>query len=255
MLLATLFCMGDPSAVLASSTPFPFMPIFQTAVRSTPGAVAMSAIVVAMLVIASTGCLASTSRVYWALARDCALPGWHALARTSPCTKVPRNAVLVAAVVAAVLALVNAGDPAAFTGVVSVSVAGLLASYLAATGLLLWRRLRPGYIRCRRRGGDEGEEGEEGGGGRGRLGVMKTVGSHLTWGPWRIPGALGVTNNVFTGCFILFVLFFSFWPMAREVTPQNTNWAALITVVVLVFSVLYYFIWARHEFHGPRIEV
>lgn len=75
MLLATLFCMGDAGAVLAEGGAYPFMPVFRDAVGSVAGATAMSAVVVAMLFVAATGCLASTSRVYWALARDRALPG------------------------------------------------------------------------------------------------------------------------------------------------------------------------------------
>lgn len=185
--------------------------------------------------------------------------GGRKVRRTSPRTRVPRNAVLVAAAVAAVLALINAGDPVAFSGVISISVAGLLGSYLAAASLLLWRRLQPGAIRAPPPPPPSSSSSSTypPEAGAGDVVVTNTVGAgaHLAWGPWRIPGWLGVANNALTCCFVTFVLFFSFWPTSREVTPQNMNWAALVTVVVLAFSVLYYYVWARKVFKGPVIEV
>lgn len=239
MLLATLYCKGDLDAAVAEDGHYPFMPIFRNAVGSTGAAVVMSAIIVVMIFIASTGCLASTSRVYWAFARDRALPGWRFLKKTSPRTSIPRNAVLTAAIISVILSLVNIGDPTAFNGVISISIEGLLGSYLVAASLLLYRRLTGG-IREFHPDDDT---------------MTNTVGSRLTWGPWRLPGVPGIANNCFTCGFIVFVLFFSFWPTYRDVTPQTMNWAALVTVMALSFSILYYWIWARKVYTGPLIEV
>ncbi|KAK7985219.1 hypothetical protein PG996_005540 [Apiospora saccharicola] len=245
MLIATLFCMGDVDAAFAEDPHYPYMPIFRNAINSTAGAVALSAVIVTMIFVATTGALASTSRIYWAFARDRAIPGWRFLKKTSPRTGIPRNSVLTAAVIAAILALINIGDATAFNGVISVSIAGLLGSYLMASSLLLYRRLSPGHIRLASQA--DAEDGDRD--------VHNTIGKRLTWGPWRIPGALGVANNILTCVYIVFVLFFSFWPTYREVTPENMNWAVLVTVVVLLFSTLYYFIWARKSYKGPIIEI
>lgn len=238
MLIATLFCMGDIDAALAEDAHYPFMPIFRNAVGSTAGAVVMSAIIVTMIFVAATGCLASTSRVYWALSRDRAIPFWRHLKKTSARTRLPRNAVLTATVIAAVLSLINIGDATAFNGVISISVAGLVGSYLIATSLLLYRRVTKGI--------NEPDNSDS---------LTNTVGTKLTWGPWRLRGILGIANNTFTCCFLVFVLFFSFWPTVKDITPATMNWAVLVTVVVVVFCIVYYFIRARHEFEGPLIEV
>lgn len=234
--------MGDVDAAFAEDPHYPYMPIFRNAINSTAGAVALSAVIVTMIFVATTGALASTSRIYWAFARDRAIPGWRFLKKTSPRTGIPRNSVLTAAVIAAILALINIGDATAFNGVISVSIAGLLGSYLMAASLLLYRRLSPGHIRLASHADDDRD-------------VHNTIGKRLTWGPWRIPGALGVANNILTCVYIIFALFFSFWPTYREVTPENMNWAVLVTVVVLLFSTLYYFLWARKSYKGPIIEI
>ena len=74
------------------------------------------------------------------------------------------------------------------------------------------------------------------------------------WGPWKIPGALGIANNVFACAYLTFVFFFSFWPSFAQVTPANMNWAILVTGTISVLSAVYYLVWARKTYHGPVVE-
>ncbi|KAI1137559.1 amino acid transporter [Hypoxylon sp. FL0543] len=237
MLIATLYCMGDIDAALAENPHYPFMAIFRNATGSTAGAAVMSAIVVVMAFSATTGCLASTSRVYWAFARDRGLPGWRILKKVSPRTSIPIYSVITTAVIAIILSLVNIGDATAFNGVISISTAGLFGSYLVAASLLLYRRVTGGI-----RVATEDDV------------LTNTVGSSLTWGPWRLRGALGIANNVFSCIYLVFIFFFSFWPPSLEVTPQTMNYAVLVFGAVILFSMLYYAIWARKVYNGPIIE-
>lgn len=240
MLIVTLYCVGatDIDAALMENPAYPFMAIFRNAVGSTAGAAVMSSVVVVMAFSATTGCLASTSRLYWAFARDRGLPGSSFLARTSRRTSIPFYSVLTTTVVAIVLSLVNIGDATAFNGVISISIAGLFGSYLMAAALLLYRRLR-GQIR------DPSPDDLH----------VNTVNSTLAWGPWRLPGLFGILNNAFSCAYLLFVFFFSFWPASREVTPQTMNWAVLVFGAVITFSVVYYVTWARRAYSGPIVEV
>ncbi|ROV98095.1 hypothetical protein VMCG_06951 [Cytospora schulzeri] len=238
MLIATLYCLGDIDAALAENPSYPFMSIFRNAVGSTAGAAVMSAIVVAMAFTATTGCLASTSRVYWAFARDRGLPGWRTLIKLSPRTSIPMYAVITTTVIAIILSLVNIGNATAFNGVISISIAGLFGSYLMASSLLLYRRLT-GAIR----NPDPDDI------------LVNTLDSSLTWGPWRLPGLFGIANNIFSCMYLIFIFFFSFWPASKEVTPQNMNWAVLVFGVVICFSMLYYAVWARKVYSGPIVEL
>ncbi|KAI4862311.1 amino acid transporter [Hypoxylon rubiginosum] len=220
MMIATLYCMGDVEAAIAENPHYPFMAIFHNAVGSTAGAAVMSSIVLVMTFSATTGCLASTSRVYWAFARDRGIPGWRFLKKVSPRTSIPTHSVLTTCVISVILSFVNIGDATAFNGIISISVAGLFGSIGMMPSVL-----------------------------------TNTMGSGLSWGPWRIPGLLGVANNILCCSYLLFIFFFSFWPTSREVTPQTMNWAVLVTVVVITWSIVYYLAWARKTYSGPIIEV
>ncbi|KAI1325661.1 putative GABA permease [Xylariaceae sp. FL0255] len=238
IMIVTLFSIGDIDQALQENPQYPFMAIFQHAVGSTAGAAVMSAIVVVMSFSATTGCLASTSRVYWAFARDRGLPGWRTLKKISPRTYIPEYAVLVTVVIAIVLSFVNFGNSTAFNGVISISIAGLFGSYLMAASLLLYRRLT---------GGIQEEQGDEF--------LTNTIGESLTWGPWRLPGVVGVANNIFSCAYLIYIFFFSFWPSTKEVTPASFNWAVLVFGTVVSFSIVYYAIWARKIYNGPIIEI
>ncbi|KAI0192643.1 amino acid transporter-like protein [Xylaria flabelliformis] len=237
MMVATLYSLSDVGEAMTENPQYPFMSIFRHAVGSTAGATVMSALVVVMSFSATTGCLASTSRIYWAFARDRALPGWRVLKKISPRTSIPEYAVMVTVFIAIILSLVNIGHAAAFNGVISISIAGLFGSYLIAACLLLYRRVA-GDIHVR----DDDDS------------LTNTTGEKLTWGPWRLRGTLGVANNAFSCVYLTYVFFFSFWPPFREVTPQNFNWAVLVFGTVVSFSIVYYMVWARKIYTGPVVE-
>ncbi|POS72289.1 hypothetical protein DHEL01_v209319 [Diaporthe helianthi] len=119
MLIVTLYCVGATNIFIAigENPAYPFMAIFRNAIGSTAGAAVMSSVVVVMAFSATTGSLASTSRLYWAFARDRGLPGSSFLARTSSRTSIPLYSVLTTAVIAIILSLVNIGDATAFNGI------------------------------------------------------------------------------------------------------------------------------------------
>ncbi|KAI1412054.1 amino acid transporter [Hypoxylon sp. FL1857] len=240
MLVGTLYYMGDVESALAENPSYPFMAIFKNVVGSTAAAAAMSAVPTVMAFSATTGILASASRIYWAFARDRGLPGWKFLKRVNSRTGVPLYAVLTTAIISVCLSLINIGGSAAFNGAISISIAGLFGSYLIAASLLLYRRVSGRIVAPGFRSSDT---------------LVNSTGPNLTWGPWRLHGVWGVANNLLSCIFLLYVLFFSFWPAFIEVTPQNMNWAILVSGTVVVFSVLYYLVWARTVYAGPIVEI
>ncbi|KAI0818235.1 amino acid/polyamine transporter I [Xylaria sp. FL0064] len=241
MMIVTQYYMGDISAALAENPIFPFMAIFRNALRSTAAAAVLSSIPVVLGFSATTGVFASASRVYWAFARDRGLPGWEYLKRVNPRTSIPSYAVTTTAIMAILLSLVNIGGSTAFNGAISISIAGLFGSYLIAASLLLYRRLSGGIVPPTSQFDSAS--------------TTTTGSANCTWGPWRLHGISGIVNNALTCAFLLYVLFFSFWPAFIEVTPQNMNWSILVTGEVVIFSVLYYLVWARKSYTGPVIEI
>ncbi|KAG8169214.1 hypothetical protein KVR01_001963 [Diaporthe batatas] len=241
MLIAMLFCMGDIDAALEENPLYPFMAIFKNVTGSTAGATVMAAIVVIMSVSATTGILASTSRLYWSFARDHGLPASSFLSKTSARTNVPTRAVITTTVIAIILSLVNIGNATAFNGVISISIAGLFGSYLIVTALLLYRRIT-GAIRLPSPDDDD-------------LDLANALDSPLVWGPWRLPGVLGIVNNMFACAYLIFIFFFAFWPAVNNPDVATMNWAVLVFGVVIIFSVVYYLVWARKIYTGPIVEV
>lgn len=84
--------------------------------------------------------------------------------------------------------------------------------------------------------------------------IINTTGAQLVWGPFRLPGLLGIGVNIFTIAYLILVVFFSFWPPLTPVTAQNMNYAIVGTGGVTIFSIVYYLLVARKVYNGPRIE-
>jgi choline transport protein len=137
---------------------------------------------------------------------------------------------------------VNLGSTTAFNGVISLSIAGLFSSYLLTSSLLLYRRCTGAILPA-----SEAFETDT-------PSVTADGMVRVFWGPWRVPGVLGIANNVFACAYLAFVFFFSFWPSFAAVTPANMNWAILVTGATALLSAIYYFVWARKTYHGPVVE-
>lgn len=82
MLIAMLFCLGDPTVIMAFRPPY--MAVFLQAVEDGPGAASMSGLIVVMIKFATVAYLATASRMTWSFARDRGLPGWRYLNRVIP---------------------------------------------------------------------------------------------------------------------------------------------------------------------------
>jgi choline transport protein len=153
---------------------------------------------------------------------------------------VPLWSIGVTTVISCLLALINIGSATAFNDIISLSVAGLYSSYLIATTLLLYRRCTGGF-----RIPDPSA----------LPALANTTGAELIWGPWRIPGAFGIANNTFACVYLVIILIFSFWPPATPVVAETMNYSSLVTGAVVIFSVGYYFFWARKDYQGPIVEM
>ncbi|KAK7398529.1 hypothetical protein QQX98_012077 [Neonectria punicea] len=244
MLVAMVFCMGNFDEAAASAPGmlgFPHMYIFQQATNSTAGATVMAAIITILGACATVGMLASTSRVFWSFARDRGLPFWGILSKVDDRTTVPVWAVAVTSVISILLSLINIGSPVAFQNVTSLSISCLYASYLIAAVLLLYRRTTKGFSLP-----DPDTSSLPA--------LANTTGAELVWGPFHLPGAFGIANNVLTICYLVVVGFFSFWPPMMNPTTDMMNYSVVVTGFVFVFSVVYYLVWAKREYNGPIVE-
>ncbi|KAI4109309.1 MAG: hypothetical protein LQ339_001809 [Xanthoria mediterranea] len=250
MLVAVLFCSGDITAeeIIETPTGYPFIAIFVQATRSIGGSTGMAVVVVALGICATIAFLASASRMTWAFARDRGLPMWRYLNKVEPRSSIPLVSILTTVTISCLLALINIGSGVAFNGVISLTINGLYSSYLLAAGLLLWRRCTgaialPTTYESNPKIVTEGEA----------VSAQGTI--HLTWGPFRLPGAAGIAVNVVGCLYMLIIIFFSFWPPTREIDAATMNYSILVTGFWILFSIVYYFAYAKRIYKGPLMEV
>ncbi|KAF2475870.1 amino acid transporter [Lindgomyces ingoldianus] len=245
MLFAVLFSSPPNIMELAEKHKFPFIQVFAKTVGSNGGAAVMSSIIIVLEFCSALGCLAAASRMTWSFARDRGLPFSRILSMIDKRTTIPVVAIMTVTVFSALLSLVNIGNDTAFADIVSLVLEGFYISYLIAIGLLLWRRLR----------GDIREPDSTNQSTFNSTEPSESIHSSLTWGPWRLKGALGIANNIFACSYLLLLIFFSFWPGARTVDATQMNYAVLVTGFVVLFSIFYYLVLAKEKYTGPIVEV
>jgi choline transport protein len=240
------------------------------------GATVMSAIVLILTWACATGIITSSSRMTWAFARDRGTPFSRILSKVDARTQVPIISVIVVVVIACLLTLINIGSPTAFNDVISLTITGFYGSYLVPAALLLYHRVKEGNVLPYGSvvdGQDVPESGgvvmsatEEGKAGKKEKYISPTIAdadeqgritfapTQLVWGPWHVPGWLGIANNAYACVYMTFVIFWSFWPPATPVSANTMNYSVVVTGGVIIFSVVWYFIRGRKEYKGPLVD-
>ncbi|KAL8802942.1 MAG: hypothetical protein Q9182_003492 [Xanthomendoza sp. 2 TL-2023] len=250
MLIAVLFCVGHVEEIIETPTGYPFIAIFVQATRSIGGSTGMASVIVILGVCAVIAFVASASRMTWSFARDHGLPFWNYLSKVEPRSSIPLVSILTTVTISCLLALINIGSSIAFNDVISLTINGLYTSYLLACSLLLYRRLTnsialPNPYESTPKIVTEGNNNNVTG-----HGVI-----NLTWGPFHVPGGFGVAVNAIGCVYMVIIIFFSFWPPTTPVTPATMNYSVLVTGSVILFSVVYYLVYARRIYKGPLMEI
>ncbi|OJJ43195.1 hypothetical protein ASPZODRAFT_136388 [Penicilliopsis zonata CBS 506.65] len=278
MVLAVAFCLSaDVSAVLDSSTGFPFLQVFADSLpASRAGAVVLGAVVLLLTWACANGITTSASRMTWAFARDSGVPFAQYIRRVHPRHHIPIIAVGVVATFACLLSLIYIGSPTVFNDVISLTVAGFYGSYLVPAALLLYHRVRgnilphnavveavdvPDTVTPKKEEqttvGLENtaqETEEETAGPNEGSNLIAYAPGQLYWGPWHLPGIWGTLNNAYACAYMVFVIFWSAWPVATPVSPATMNYGMLVTVSVLLFSLVWYVFRGRRYYRGPLVE-
>lgn len=273
MMITVLFCIGDLETVLGTKTGFPFIQVFYDSVGNIAGATAMGAVVVVLTFACAIGITTTASRMTWSFARDRGTPFSKYLSRVNSRTKVPIVAVGAVAGFAALLTLIYVGSATAFNDVISLTITGFYGSYLLPAVFLLWHRIKgqvgsrhtifsdPSEPRVNEKRGSPQESKDS---------TPEKPSSHLdpdptapieevaqavlAWGPFHIPGILGIINNLYACLYMIFVIFWSVWPPETPVSASTMNYSVLVTGGVIIFSLFWYWLRGRKEYEGPLID-
>lgn len=128
--IVLLYSLGDLNNLLASPTGFPFMQLFLNVTGSQTGATVMTLIICLIAVAANAAGLTSTSRTFWAFARDDAFPCSCYFAHVDTRWKVPVRMILLVSVLEMLLGLLYLGSYTAFNAVLSMAILGMYLSYV-----------------------------------------------------------------------------------------------------------------------------
>jgi len=284
MMLTVLFCLGDVESVLNTKTDFPFIQVFADSVQNTAGATVMVAVVLILTWCCAIGIITTASRMTWSFARDRGTPFWKFTSSVEPRTQVPVSqpsvlhlqvlinpqivAVFIVTILAALLTLIYIGSPVAFNDVISLTVTGFYGSYFLPSAFLLYHRLK-GHVFTADAAQLSTETNFPPAPSSSEEKTEKTDGppnppttdfgegiaqAQLIWGPFRIPGILGIINNLYACMYMLFVIFWSVWPPGTPVSAATMNYSVLVTGGVIIFSVVWYWVRGRKEYNGPTVD-
>jgi len=178
---------------------------------------------------------------------------------------------------ACLLTLLYIGSSTAFNDVVSLTVTGFYCSYFMPASFLLYHRVK-GNMASHRSASTNVEEyrrnstidndntgvadSKEGTHGLASGQTVTTTRRHrksvaqaqLMWGPFHLPGMLGIINNAYACVYMIFVVFWSVWPPDANPTYQTMNYSIVVTAGVIIFSIVWYYVKGRKEYHGPTID-
>jgi amino acid permease (GABA permease) len=214
LLVGLTFAIQDYEAARNSAIAVPPAQIFLDAVGSTLGTFLLVIVIVAQL-FCGMASVAANSRMIFAFSRDGALPLSRLWRRVGRRTRLPNNAVWLAAGAAFLLALPYLWNATAYAAVTSIAVIGLYIAYVI-----------PSLLRLR--AGEAFQRGPWHLGRWGRPVAMIAVG-------W-----VGVIS-------ILFML-----PTQSPVTATTFNYTPVAVVAVLGFAGVWWLVSARRWFTGPR---
>jgi choline transport protein len=215
----------------------------------------------------------------WSFARDKGTPFSRWIGKVDKRTQVPIVAVGVVTGLAALLCLIYIGSYTAFNDVISLTITGFYGSYFLPCAFLLWHRLKKDRILPygTQRGAEDtnspeglstydpnsaeivadekpgGAMADDTTGGAQAIGDMEVQGK-LVWGPWHLPGLIGIINNTYACVYMIFVIFWSVWPPVTPVTANTMNYSVVVTGGVMILSVIWYFIRGRKDYNGPIID-
>jgi amino acid permease (GABA permease) len=214
LLVGLTFAIQDYKGELGSSTGVPPAQIFMDAAGRTLGLLLLVIVVMAQL-FCGLASVAANSRMIFAFSRDGALPGSAMWRRVGEKTRLPNNAVWLAAACAFVLGLPYLWNTTAYAAVTSIAVIGLYIAYVIPT-----------YLRLR-------------------------AGDGFRPGPWNL-GRWGRPIATVAVVWVVIITILFMLPTTSPVTASSFNYTPLAVLVVLGFAWIWWMLSARRWFTGPR---
>ncbi|KAI4112532.1 MAG: hypothetical protein LQ345_006331 [Seirophora villosa] len=220
VVITLCFTITDPTALLNSTTGFPFIQLFYNVTNSRVGTHIMTTIIVVNIVSAVISEIATASRQIWSFARDDGFPFSNFLKKVSPGWNIPLNAVVVNFAFGVAISLINLGSSVALGAIVSLTLASLLSSYILSIGCMFLKRIR---------------------------------GEPLP--PAALPlGRWGLAINGVALAFLTAFFIFCFFPTTRLVNASTMNWNSAMFGGITLFATIWYLV-GGHKKYRPPVDI
>ncbi|KAG2420476.1 hypothetical protein HFD88_000088 [Aspergillus terreus] len=220
-MIAMLYCINDLAAVVASPTGVPIYEMWHQATRSSTAATVFIVLLVFAAVFALNGAQQTASRLTWSFARDHALLGSRWLGAMHPYLEVPVWSLIFNFTAMFIIGCIYLGSSSAFNAFIGSGLVLQHISYAFPAVLLMYR-------------------------GRSEKWLPKNI-------PFRLGSVVGWTANVATVAFAILVLIFYDFPTVIPVTGSNMNYTAAVLAVMAIFAAGNWAVYARKQYHGPRL--
>ncbi|KAJ5801763.1 uncharacterized protein N7518_003831 [Penicillium psychrosexuale] len=217
------FLLAIPSVpdAINDSTGFPFLYVFHQFL-SISGINGLTSIILIPVIFSNILFNASTARQTYAFARDRGLPFADWLSRVDPHRRIPVRAIALSCMISVLLSVINIGSEVAFNAIISLNVAALMYTYAVSISCVIYRKIAcPETLPPRR---------------------------------WSL-GRFGLAINIIGLLYVIFALFWSFWPPSPLPSARDFNWSVVIFVSVFIGSLLMYLFQGRRHYVGPAVTV
>lgn len=198
----------------------PIVLIFKLATRSVIVSFFLVILIIGNLLFSGIGSIATSSRAVFSMSRDGALPFadiWTHVHADSE-SKVPKNSVMLSMAISYLLGLLALVSSTAFNAFVGAAVISLCAaSLIPIVSLLLGARKKV----------------------RGAAFKLKYVGFII---------------NIISTLWLAFTIFVLSLPPQLPVTASSMNYASLVFLLFVLIITILWFVWGRHNFHGPLVD-
>ncbi|MBV36906.1 MAG: hypothetical protein CMP47_15870 [Rickettsiales bacterium] len=213
------FVITDFNSVIATPTGLPLIEVYYQATGSKAG----TSILMVAFAICFFGCatanITSSSRQMWSASRDDCFPLSRYWKQVHPRWEMPFNAACLSGVLVTLYGLIFIGSSAAFASMVGATIVFMTTSYVLPQGILAWR-------------------------GRDKILPPRA----LNLGKWGLP------LNVLACVWVVFIDVIYCIPTAYPVTLENMNWISVVTVGLVSFLLIAWYVSHRHVFKGPNIN-
>lgn len=217
------FLLALPSVpeALSDNTGFPFLYVFRQ-IFTTSGVNGLTSIILIPVIFSNILFNASTARQTYAFARDRGLPFGNWISQVDPRRRIPVRAIALSCLISVLLSLINIGSQVAFNAIISLNVAALMYTYAVSISCVIYRKVACAETLPPRR--------------------------------WSL-GRFGLTVNIIGLLYVVFALFWSFWPPKPSPTARDFNWSVVIFLGVFIISLLMYLLQGRQHYIGPVVTV